>query len=128
MFSHNLKYNPSFRSCMDSKSTIFVAVGSLLVMAIFNSITNFVSAEINCYSSGEKYICIFTSDDPPATAITFCNSDGTNCKTTWLDKVPPLSPAYKAALRNLQLTPDNTDPTSKEPLKEPGKLEMPDHK
>ena len=33
-FKISAKYYPSFRTCMDSKFTIFVAVGSLLVMAI----------------------------------------------------------------------------------------------
>jgi hypothetical protein len=52
---------------MDSKSAIFIAVGTLLVMAMYSSITNFVSAAttVECFggSSVDHYICVTTRDD-----------------------------------------------------------------
>ena len=72
-------------------------------MALYSSSTNFVSAEINCYTSGEHYICIFTSEDPPAKAISYCDKDGKNCTVTWLDKVNVVTPEVKNAIKNAQI-------------------------
>jgi hypothetical protein len=71
---------------MESKSAIFVAVGSLLVMAIFSSITNFVSAETTteCYGglNDGVYLCVHNRDGE--ISIMMCTdkggSDGWNCE------------------------------------------------
>ena len=83
---------------MDSKSAIFVAVGSLLVMAIFSSIMNFVSAEVTseCFGAGSAttYYCVstFTSGDYSHTWITECSKDKTgtwDCQTVRPEPKPP---------------------------------------
>lgn len=130
---------------MDSKSAIFVAVGSLLVMAIYSPIMNFVSAETvsHCFTIGERYICYYVFDvvKPPAIAVANCDSQGTNCQITWVQQAVE-TPDVKDAIKNAQIanfgrelspdvaenSADDTDPTSNEPLKIPPKLEMPNLK
>ena len=87
---------------MDPKFVILLVLGSLLIIAVYSSSTNFVSAEINCYTSGEKYICIFTNADPPAKAVALCDKDGKNCTVTWLDKVNVVTPEVKNSIKNAQ--------------------------
>ena len=66
---------------MDSKCAIFVAVGSLLIMAIFSSIMNFVSAEVTseCFgrTGATTYYCVstFTGGGTTLTWITECSQD-----------------------------------------------------
>lgn len=88
---------------MDIKFAIFVVVGTLVVMALYSTSTNFVSAETNCYSSGEKYVCVFTSFDPPAKAVVFCDKDGKNCAVTWLSNEKPPTTDAKNAIKNAQI-------------------------
>jgi hypothetical protein len=46
---------------MDPKYAIFIVLGSLLTMAIFSSITNYVSAASECFGRGlDTYFCIAT--------------------------------------------------------------------
>jgi len=71
-------------------------------MAVYSSSINFASAETNCYTSGEKYVCIFTNVDPPAKAVALCDKDGKNCSITWLDKVSVVTPEVKKAIKNAQ--------------------------
>ena len=74
-------------------------------MALYCSSTNFVSATTNCYTSGEHYVCIFTADSvkPPVQAFLYCDKDGKNCTITWLDKVNPVTPEVKNAIKNAQV-------------------------
>ena len=73
-------------------------------MAVYSSSTNFVSAETNCYTFGENYVCIFTADSvqPPAKALIWCDKDGKNCTVTWLDKVNVVTPEVKNSIKNAQ--------------------------
>jgi hypothetical protein len=90
---------------MNAKFAIFLVIGTLVVMALYCSSTNFVSAETNCYTSGEKYVCIFTTDSvkPPAKAVVFCDKDGKNCTVTWLSKVKVVTPEVNNAIKNAQI-------------------------
>ena len=71
-------------------------------MALYSSSTNFVSAETNCYTIGEHFVCIFTNADPPAKALVFCDKDGKNCTVTWASKENPVTPEVKNAIKNAQ--------------------------
>ena len=127
---------------MYRKYVVFVVIGALAAIIIYISSTNFVSAETSCYTSGEKWVCVFTSDDPPTKAVVFCDKDGKNCTVTWLSNEKPPTPDVKNAIKNAQianlageLSPDsavnstgNTNSTSVKNLKEPGKLEFPNLK
>lgn len=139
----NLKYkNKNYRIRMYRKYALFVVIGAVAAIIFYISSTDFVSAETNCYTSGEKWVCIFTSDDPPAKAVVFCDKDGKNCTVTWLSNEKPPTSDVKNAIENAQvanlagdLSPDsvvnsagNTNSTSVENLKEPGKLEFPNLK
>lgn len=102
---------------METKSSIFIVLGSLLVMAILSSIPNFVSAETKCYTSGEKYICISTFDvEPPNTVVTICDA-GTNenCTFHWLDKVSVVTPEVEALINNAQVEQLDNQETSDSP-------------
>lgn len=90
---------------MDSKSAIFVAVGSLPVMAIFSPIMNFVSAEVTseCFGAGSAgtYYCVntFTGGDTTKTWITECSKDKTG---TWDCQLgpKPKPPGIDQAIQN----------------------------
>jgi hypothetical protein len=90
---------------MNAKFAIFIVIGTLVVTALYCSSTNFVSATTNCYTSGEHYVCIFTADSvkPPVQAFLYCDKDGKNCTITWLDKVNPVTPEVKNAIKNAQV-------------------------
>ena len=77
---------------------VFFIMGALFVIAFCCSSTNFVSAETNCYTSGERWVCVFTSTDPPAKAVVFCDTNGNNCTVTWLDKVNVVPPGIKSTI------------------------------
>ena len=128
---------------MDTKFTIFILLASVLTTAVFASI-NFVSASTTtCFHFGDRYMCYFVFDEvkPPAIAVTNCDSDGTNCAVTWVQKVN-VTPDAKDAIEKAQiakfggeLSPDAADnsandknSTSSESLKVPPKLEMPNLK
>jgi len=115
----------------------------VLTTAVFASI-NFVSASTTtCFHFGDRYMCYFVFDEvkPPAIAVTNCDSDGTNCAVTWVQKVN-VTPDAKDAIEKAQiakfggeLSPDAADnsandknSTSSESLKVPPKLEMPNLK
>jgi len=89
---------------MNTKFAIFIVISTLVVMALYCSPTNFISAETNCYTIGEHYVCIFTSNavQPPAKALVFCDKDGKNCTVTWASKVNPVTPDVKNAITNAQ--------------------------
>lgn len=72
-------------------------------MTLYSSSTHFVSAETSCYTSGEKYVCIFTSVDPPAKAVVFCDKDGKNCTVTWLSNEKPPTTDVNNAIKNSQI-------------------------
>jgi hypothetical protein len=64
---------------------------------------------ITTYASGEKWVCIHTFDNvqPPVTAVTFCDKDGSNCTAHWLDK--------KASVVSLEIK-NTIDATVKEEM------------
>ena len=91
---HSLKYDPSFRTCMDSKSAIFIAVGSLLVMAIYSPIMNFVSAATSeCFGFGQAiYYCVATAKLPNGedyTILLECNTEKVSCEKVERVQVTP---------------------------------------
>src|SRR4029078_523471 len=88
---------------MNDKFAIII-IGTLSIVASYWLFANFVSAETNCYTSGEKYVCVFTSDDPPAKAVIFCDKDGNNCTVTWLDKETVVTPDVKNAIQKAEIT------------------------
>jgi hypothetical protein len=99
---------------MNAKFAMFILIGTLVVMALYCSSTNFVSAETRCYISGEKRVCITTIDQPlptqsnrdilpTAKALVLCDKDGTNCTVHWLDKVSVVTPEVKNAIKNAQI-------------------------
>jgi len=88
---------------MDLKYAIFIVIGTLVVVALFYSSTNFVSAETNCYTFGQNYVCIFTSVDPPAKALIWCDEHGQNCTVTWSSKDNVVTPEVKNAIKNAQI-------------------------
>jgi hypothetical protein len=76
---------------------------SVLTVAIYSSSTNFVSAEVSCYTFGEHYICIYTGTaEAPVTALISCDKDGKNCTVTWLSKVNVVTPEVKNSIKNAQ--------------------------
>jgi hypothetical protein len=100
---------------MDGRFRIFIVVGTLAVMAFYCLSTNTASAETNCYTIGEHYVCIFTSNavQPPAKALVFCDKDGKNCTVTWASKVNPVTPEAKNAINSAQtalLAKNNVNP------------------
>jgi len=127
---------------MNAQFAIIIIIGTLLVIAFYSSSSNSVSAETNCYTSGEKWVCIFTSDDPPAKAVVLCDQDGKNCTVTWLDKETVVTPGVKDAIKKAEITNfgavlspeaadnsvDDTNSTSHESTKIPPKFEMPNLK
>jgi len=88
---------------MDLKYAIFIVIGTLVVIALCQSSTNFVSAETNCYTFGQNYVCIFTSVDPPAKALIWCDEHGQNCTVTWSSKDNVVTPEVKNAIKNAQI-------------------------
>ena len=80
---------------MDSKTVIFVAVGSLLVMAIFNSTTDFVSAASECFGRGsglDHIFCVTTVGEPPEIYVFECvrNAEGNwDCHGITKKATPP---------------------------------------
>jgi hypothetical protein len=90
---------------MNSNFVIFIVIASILTMAVYSSSTNFVSAETNCYTFGENYVCIFTADSvqPPAKALIWCDKDGKNCTITWASKANVVTPEVKNAVKNAQV-------------------------
>jgi len=87
-------------------------------MAIFSSSSNFVSAETNCYTIGEHFVCIFTSGDPPAKALIWCDEHGKNCTITWATKENPATPEVMNAIKNAQmaqLSPESQSRSSPNP-------------
>lgn len=89
---------------MNTKFAIFIVISALGVFALYCLSANSVSAETNCYTIGEHYVCIFTSNavQPPAKALVFCDKDGKNCTVTWASKVNPVTPEVKNAINNAQ--------------------------
>ena len=77
---------------MDSKCAIFVAVGSLLVMAMYSPIINFVSAaKYQCYEFGVLggSICI-ANDDPKDVQYCYKDKNGIgNCEKLNSKPTPP---------------------------------------
>lgn len=71
-------------------------------MALYSSSINFVSAETNCYTFGEHYVCIFTSESTNTKALVFCDKDGKKCTVTWSSKVNVVTPEVKNAIKNAQ--------------------------
>jgi hypothetical protein len=87
---------------MDSKSAIFVIVGTLFVMAIYSPITNFVSAvKYECFG-GDKvdhYYCVLTRDDGTI-SVDECirNEEGISECTTLNPK--PTPPGIEQAIQD----------------------------
>lgn len=81
------------------------------------SFTNFVSAETNCYTFGQNYVCIFTADnvDPPAKALIWCDSKGENCTITWASKDNVVTPEVKTLIDNAQVAQLDNQETSDSP-------------
>lgn len=103
---------------MDPKIAIYIITASILTMAVYSSSTNFVSAapETNCYTFGEHYVCIYTSNNvnAPASALISCDKDGKNCTVTWLSKANVVTPEVKTAIKNAQISrsPESQTPNS----------------
>ena len=103
---------------MNDKFAIII-IGALSIVTSYWLFANFVSAETNCYQWGDKNICIFTSDDPPAKALVFCDKDGKNCTVTWSQETV-VTPDVKNAIKKAEvskfgseLSPDSaTNPTN----------------
>jgi len=79
---------------MDSKSAIFIAVGSLLVMAIYSPIMNFVSAATSeCFGFGQAiYYCVATAKLPNGedyTILLECNTEKVSCEKVERVQVTP---------------------------------------
>ena len=121
--SHSLKYYPSFRTCMDSKSAIFVIVGSLLVMVIYSPITKFVSAEVTseCFGQGSAttYYCVytFTGGSTTKTWIMECSKDKTG---TWDCQNLPLKPKPPGIDQAIQHTINEVGPSNPNDSKDLG--------
>ena len=98
---------------METKSSIFIVLGSLLVMAIFSSITNFVSAlKVECFGGSkiDHYFCVLTNDDGPI-IVSDCirNEEGISECTSLNPK--PTPPGIEQSLQNTvkEETQTNTD-------------------
>ena len=100
---------------MDSKSAILLVLGSLLAMAIYGPIMNFVSAEVTseCFGEGSAgtFYCVytFTGGGTTKTWIMECSKDKTG---TWDCQNLPLKPkpsGIDQAIANTvnELTPSN---------------------
>ena len=79
---------------MDSKSAIFIAVGSLLIMAIYSPIMNFVSAATSeCFGRGQAiYYCVATAKLPNGedyTILLECDSEKVSCEKVERVQVTP---------------------------------------
>lgn len=89
---------------MNVKYAVFIVLGTLFVMAFYYPFAHFVSAETNCYTFGQNYVCIFTADnvDPPAKALIWCDQNGQNCTITWASKDNAVTPEVKNLIDNAQ--------------------------
>jgi hypothetical protein len=78
---------------MDSKRAIFVAVGSLHIMAIFSPIINFVSAATECFGRGQSiYFCTAIEKLPNGedyTIVLECSCDKGTCEKVEKVVTPP---------------------------------------
>ena len=91
---------------MHTNFAIFTAMGSLIVVALYCSSANFVSATTtNCYTIGDRYICVHVFDvvKPPAIAVVNCDKDGKNCDVSWVDKQTVVTPDAKNAIKNSEI-------------------------
>lgn len=89
---------------MNRKYAFFAVIASLLFTIAFSSLMSFVSAETNCYTFGQNYVCIFTADnvDPSAKALIWCDQNGQNCTITWASKDNAVTPEVKNLIDNAQ--------------------------
>ena len=89
---------------MNVKYAFSIILGTFLVTAFYYSFANFISAETNCYTFGQNYVCIFTADnvDPPAKALIWCDHNGQNCTITWQSKDNVVTPEVKTLIDNAQ--------------------------
>ena len=85
---------------MDSKSGIFVAVGSLLVMAMYNPIMNFVSAaKYQCFSSAILGGSICQAIDDPKDVL-YCYKDKNDIGSCEKLKSIPTPPEIEQAIQD----------------------------
>jgi hypothetical protein len=78
---------------MKPKLTIIILMASILTMAIFSSITNFVSAASECFGFGQAiYYCVTTAKLPNGedyTILLKCNYDKGTCEKVERVQVTP---------------------------------------